>query len=172
MTRRILLPLLALPLLAACGDAGLTAQGSVTVTSPGPTVRTFDLPSQTRLDGSSPARFTGACHLLRTMDAEGYEQWGVTMDIHSGGTNPGDVTPLTRVSVMHNTGAPAESGRVEIELGGVTYAPVDGECTVTVPYALADGVVGVTSQCTVSSASGDTAEVSLELDLAGCSVER
>jgi len=172
MTRRILLPLSAFLLLSACADPGLTAQGLVTVTAPGPTVRTFELPSQTRLDGSGPGRFTGTCRLLRTMDDAGNEQWGATVDIHSGGTNPGDVSPLTRFTVMQNSGAAPEAARVEIELGGMAYAPIDGECTVQIPYALGDGVVGLVGTCGVVSATGDTADVELELDLAGCSVER
>lgn len=172
MKRRILLPLSAFLLLSACADPGLTAQGFVRVTASGPTVRTFDLPSQTRLDGSGPGRFTGTCHLLRTMDADGNEQWGATVDIHSGGTNPGDVSPLTRFTVMQNSGAPLEAGRVEIELGGVAYTPIEGECSITMPYALGDGVVGLVGACGVVSPNGDTADVELELDVTGCSVER
>lgn len=172
MTRRILLPLSAFFLLSACADPGLTAQGLVTVTAPGPTVRTFELPSQTRLDGSGVGRFTGTCRLLRTMDDAGNEQWGATVDIHSGGTNPGDVSPLTRFTVMQNSGAALEAGRVEIELGGLAYSPVDGECSISMPYALGDGVVGLEGSCSVVSASGDTADVELELDVTGCSVER
>lgn len=172
MTRRILLSLSALLAFSACGDAGLTVHGLVRVTAPGPTVRSFDFSNDTRLDGSGPARFTGTCQLVRTLDGEGEPQWGAAIEIHSGGTASGDETPLTRVAIMHNSGAAPESGRVEVELGGATYTPVAGECQVEMPYALADGVVGVLGTCKVESAAGDTVDVELELDLAGCSVER
>lgn len=171
MTRRILLPLSALLVLCACGDAGLTVQGLVAVTAPGPTVRTFDFSNETRLDGSTPARFTGTCRLLRTLDDEGSEQWGATVDIHSGGTDPRDVTPFTSLSIMQNSGAPESAGRVEVELGGVVYTPIEGACEVAMPYVLGDGVVGLVSTCKVANENGETVDVELEVDLAGCFVE-
>lgn len=172
MTRRILLTLSALLALTACGDAGLTVEGIVTVTAPGPTVRTFDFANSTRLDGAGPARFTGSCHLAQSIGPEGEAEWGAVVDIHSGGTATGDETPLTSIAIMQNSAAPPQSGRVEIELGGVTYAPLPGECSVQMPYALGDGVVAFLGTCRLANAAGDSVDVELELDFAGCSVER
>lgn len=170
MTRRFLLPLSAALLVAACGDAGLTVQGSVTVTSSDSTVRRFDFSNETRLDGSSPGRFTGTCRVHRTLDDAGNEQWGAVVDIRSGGTAEGDDTPFTSISVMQNTGAAPDAGRVEIELGGIDYTPVEGQCSVEIPYAI-DGVVGLTGACRVASAANESVQVELDLDLAGCTVE-
>lgn len=172
MTRRILLSLSALVLAAACGDAGVTVHGLVSVTSPDSTERRFDFSNETRLDGSGPGRFTGGCNLVRTLDAEGNEQWGALVDIRSGGGAAGDETPFTSLSVMQNTSAAPLGGRVEIELGGTAYAPVDGGCALDIPYALRDGVVGFAGSCELANAADERVTVALELDLAGCTVER
>ncbi len=171
MLRRILLMLLVPVLvLSACGDAGLNAQGLVEVTTTDGTARRFAFPNQTRLDGTSPGRFTGTCDLRRMRDAEGNEHWGTIVVIHSGGLAEDDF-PLTSVTIMQNTGSAPEGGRMEIALGGATYTQVDGECTVEMPYALADGVVGLEGTCRVLDDSNNAADVSFELDLAGCAVE-
>lgn len=173
MNRRIVLSIAALAsvlALTACNDGGLNVQGSVLVRTAGDTSRELTFDGPTRLDGSGAARFTGSCVLTRTRDASGAEGWGAVAEIHTGGTAP-DAAPLTSVTIMQNSGAPAESARVEIELGGETYTPVDGACSIEVPYALADGVVAFSGTCQVANAAGDTANVDVDLDFAGCTVQ-
>lgn len=172
MLRRIQL-LLVIPVLvlSACADGGLNAQGLVQVTASDGTIRKFELPAQTRLDGTSPGRFTGSCVLRRMRDAEGNEQWGTIVELRSGGTEPGDVAPLTSVTIMQNTGSAPANGRVEIDMGGALFTAVEGSCNVDMPYALADGVVGLEGTCQVVDSENNGATVQIELDLAGCDVE-
>lgn len=174
MTRR-LLPVLALvPTLAltACGDGGrLTAQGSVGVTT-GDATRRFEFPSETRLDGTGPGRFTGTCTIRRMHDDAGGSYWGVTVEVRSGGTAPGDDFPLQRVTVVQNSGAAPGTGAVEVELGGTLLKTVDGACAVELEY-VQDGMVGFGGSCQVADAEGvQTAQVALDLDVAGCTVEQ
>lgn len=172
MIRRILLPLAALlPALAltACNDGGLNVEGTATVTATDGTVRRFAFPEQTRLDGSSPERFTGSCILRRTAGATG-DEWGAVVEIHSGGTAD-DASRLTSLTIMQNTGAAPEDARVEIVMGGVTFTPVAGACSVELPYALGDGVVAFSGSCQVADAENNAATVDLDLDFAGCTVE-
>lgn len=174
MTRRIL-PLFALvPALAlsACGSSGgLTAQGSVAVTTDDAT-RRFDFPTETRLDGTAAGRFTGMCVLRRMREADGTAYWGATVEVRSGGTAPGDDFPLQRVTVVQSTAADPSRGHLEVELGGVLMKTVEGACSVELRYVLPDGVVGLSSDCEVADMD-DTqrAQVALELDVAGCDVE-
>lgn len=172
MLRRIHLMLFVPVLvLSACADAGLNAQGLVGVTTTDGTTRAFQFPNQTRLDGTSPGRFTGSCMLRRMHDAEGNEQWGTVVELRSGGTAAGDDSPLTSVTIMQNTGSAPANGRVEIEMGGVLFTGESGECNVDMPYALPDGVVGLEGSCQVADPDGNGATVAIELDLAGCDVE-
>ncbi len=177
MNRRILLSIATLLsglALTACNSGGLNVQGSVAVTTAAgtasETTRTLPFTNATRLDGSGPGRFTGSCVLTRTRDASGAEQWGAVAEIHTGGTTT-DANPLTSVTMMQNTGADPASARVEIEMGGVTYAPVAGGCSVEVPYALRDGVTQFSGTCDVANAAGDQATVTLDVDFGGCTVQ-
>ncbi len=173
MNRRILLSVAALVsalALSACNDGGLNVQGSVGVTSADGTVRTLPVTGPTRLDGTGPGRFTGSCVLTRTHDASGAESWGAVAEIHTGGTAT-DASPLTSVTIMQNSTAAPDAARVEIELGGETYTPVAGGCSIEVPYALPDGVVAFLGACQVANAAGDQATVDVDLDFAGCTVQ-
>ncbi len=171
MLRRILLLVVPVLVFSACGDAGLNAQGLVEVTTADGTVRKFELPSQTRIDGNSPGRFSGSCVLRRTLDAEGNEQWGTIVELRSGGTDPHDAAPLTSVTIMQNTGNAPANAHVELEMGGTSFTDVEGECNVVLPYALPDGVVGFEGSCQVEDTAGNRATVAIELDFAGCTVE-
>jgi hypothetical protein len=145
----------------------------VVVTTDDATTRRFDLQPDTRLDGASTGRFTGSCILRQMRDGSGNAYWGATVELRSGGTAPGDATPLSRVTIVQNSVAAAGTGYVELELGATTLSPVDGACSLELPYALGDGVVGVAGSCTVSDVQGNqTAQVAVDLDFAGCTVER
>jgi hypothetical protein len=172
MQRLALLPLALLTVLSACGhDDGLTVQGTATVITTDAT-RRFDFPSETRLDGTSPGRFTGTCVVRRMRDADGTTSWGVTAELRSGGTALGDATPLQRVTFVQNDQALPSAGFVEVDLGGTALDPVEGACSVELRYVLGDGSVGLTSTCRVADAAGGLgAEVAAELDFAGCDVE-
>ncbi len=173
--RHVVIPtaLASLTLLAGCNtDPGLTAIGTVEVVADG-TTRRFDLPAETRLDApeGTSGRFTGECALLRSLDAEGEEQWGINVVIRSGGTSPIDDFPLRSVSVIQQSNAAPVGGQVDVELGERQLSGSGAVCFVNVPYVNGqDGVVGLSGGCDVADASG-TARVSLELDLAGCDSE-
>lgn len=170
MTRRLLLLALFPVLLSACADSGLTATGSAAVTT-GDAERRLDFPAETRLDGSGPGRFTGNCVVRRMRDgAEPY--WGVTVEVRSGGSAPGDDFPLQRLTLVQNTAADPSEGHVEVELGATVLRTVEGACSVELRYVLGDGSVGLSSACEVIEPSAERrAQVSVELDLAGCDVE-
>ncbi|MEQ9699289.1 MAG: hypothetical protein RLO54_15745 [Sandaracinaceae bacterium] len=167
--RTLLVSLFASLLLVACGgDHGLTARGSVTADADGRSTG-FAFPDDTRLDvaGDGAAGLvTGECEMAKV----GEDAWGLVVTIRRGATV--DDLGLSSVTIMQRTDADPSAGRVEAELGTTLYSPAAGAtCQVDVPYAVDDGgMVGLTGDCAVQDVDGNTATVSVELDLVGCTV--
>lgn len=157
--------------LVACGSSELTARGSVIATFEGATSG-FTLLQDTRLE--TPSRdaslglITGDCEMARVADVDGAPAWGVIVGLRRGG----EITDLglASVTIMQRTDNDPSAGRIEAELGVVQFTSA-GACTVDVSYASPDGgVVGLNGDCEVSDASGNLATVSVQLDIAGCTV--
>lgn len=179
MTRRILPTLALLGVLGALSgcnhDPGLTARGSV-IADVGGTRTGFQFPDETRIDqpdgGGALGLITGSCEMGRVAGADGSDQWGIVVQIQRGSTV--DDLGLDSVTIMQRTDAEPTAGRVEADLAATSYTSGSAGCTVEFAYVSDDGgMVGLTGSCDVADEGGaNTANIAIDLDLAGCTVIR
>jgi len=171
MTRTILLFTAALAL-GACGNTDLTARGEVVATFSG-AMSGFTFPEDTRLEAperdASLGLITGDCQMARVSAADGTPAWGVVIDIRRGGVV--DDLGLASVTLMQRTDSDPTEGRVEAEIGVSPFQSGAGTCSLEIPYAEPDGgMVGLSGDCDLTNAAGDTATVHAQLDIIGCAV--
>jgi hypothetical protein len=135
----------------------------------------FQFPEDTRLDqpdsGSALGLITGSCEMGRVAGADGSDQWGLVVSIQRGSTV--DDLGLDSVTIMQRTDAEPTEGRVEAELGATSYTSGSAGCVVELAYVSDDGgMVGLTGSCDVDDGGANTANIAIDLDLAGCTVIR
>lgn len=172
MTRTAFLLAASLLSLTACGNTELTARGSVTATFEG-AVTGFNFEQDTRLE--TPMRdaalglITGDCEMGSILGVDGEPAWGVVVDIRRG--SDVDDLGLASVTIMQRTDLLPEEARVEALLGFSQFTSGAGACFVEIGYAEPDGgMVGLTGDCEVADAAGNTATINVALDIVGCSV--
>ncbi|MBX3272409.1 MAG: hypothetical protein KF729_19270 [Sandaracinaceae bacterium] len=167
MNRHLLPALAAFSLLTACGNTELTARGSVVATFEGAESGfSFAEPTRLEVPGDASLGFiTGSCELARV----GEGAYGVVVEIRRGGNI--DDNGLSRVTIMQRTDAEVGTGRVEAELGLTQFTSGAAGCAIEVPYAQPDGgTVGLLGDCEVRDTNGNVANLSVDLDIIGCTV--
>jgi hypothetical protein len=176
MIRRsvLILALGSIAMLSACGgDDGLTVKGSALVVGTEPEFQTgFNFIEDTRIDvddTSAEGRITGTCELLQTASEDG-PSWALIATILGGQVEEG--LGLSSITVMQNTAAPIEEGRIEADLGGTSFKSTEGACSVEILYTVGDddGLVGVTGGCEITDRDGNAVMATIDLDFVGCSV--
>lgn len=172
MTRNAFLVAASLLSLAACGTTDLTARGEVIATFEG-AMTGFTFEQDTRLEAperdASLGLITGDCEMGRVLGVDGEPAWGVVVEIRRGSV--ADDLGLASVTIMQRTDSAVEEGRIEVVLGVSQFASGAGVCIVEILYAEADsGMVGLTGDCEVADIDGNTANVTVELDIVGCTV--
>lgn len=174
MTRRLLLSVssilvLALAGLAGCGgEEGLTVRGSVEVM--GEELQTgFPFPSDVRIDGvDTSSSITGTCELRRLDVEDELEHYGVVVEMHRGTIED---RGLASITIMQRTDSVPEDGRVELALGTTGFASREGECQIDIDYVTGDGgVVGLSGACDTYDENGAVATAVIGLDLMGCTL--
>lgn len=167
--RQTLLVALALVSFACAGDDSLAVTGEVQVTADG-TSTGFAFDRRTNLldpDLAAPddTRLRGRCVIGRDDVGEDV----VAFAIERSPTSSSGIQ-IDRLSVRATRDG---AGDVEVELGGTTHtASASGTCDIALPYAVrSDGIASVEIDCTVSDATGATAQVTADLSYEGCDVE-
>ncbi len=166
----LLICALAAGALGCSNDHALSVRGAVVSETRG--AFTFD--QDYRLD--SPPEgfgsvFTGECEMARVGGTDAEPVWGVVATIRRG--NDIDDLGLASVTVMQRTDQDAADGRVEATFGVTEFTSANGAtCNLEIPY-LDDGsggMVGVMGDCEVGDGNGATEQLTITLDLTGCTV--
>ncbi len=160
--------------LAGCADddpGHLRAQGAVVVVLEDGTETGFELPDDVRLDDDRVApedgRLAGHCTIGR--GAEGEHD---VLSVGLGRTAVGDEAGMGLRALEIRMDDPV-SGEVHAEVGTSAFSAESGaSCTLSRPYVEPqDGLAAVIADCVLTGPDAQTAQVMVDLQLAGCRVE-
>lgn len=171
MLRRLLPTILALSAVACADDdpGYLRVRGAAVAVLPDGTETGFDFPNDVRLDDDRIARADGriAGHCTIGTGGEG-EHDVLHVGIRRTGAD-GDLG-LRRLEIRMDD---PMRGEVRAQLGNDSYeGSSEGECMLSRPYVeRQDGLAAVVADCVVAGGDGRTAQLAVDLQFVGCTVE-